>query len=462
MAGLGIRIQRLRGAQSVDPAVAVTNDNDEPRDSVFSEPPTAVYDIGSYLLQETCKDGISFCLRNDVTDSMRLNLLNHHWVPPSNYVMPYAVRQNKGRTEKRYLRHEHLKNYQFLAYSHVLGGLFCKTCVLFGPATHTASRSSQQLGFLVTRPLDRYDKLFGKKSGYVTLHTSTEYHKGATVRAAAFCDSISRSSTVIKVLDKAHSKQAEENRARLKPIVKTIILCGRQNMPLRGHRDDGRLLNSDSESSDDSDSDSDSATDRAIDGNPDILKSVVSRNSGNFRALLKFRIDAGDEELRNHLTNASSNATYISKTSQNQLIQSCGAVLTTKIVQRVHEARYFTILADETTDAGKKEELSISLRYVINGNVREDFISFTPLGIDTTGAAIAEVILKQLKSVGVDTKYMIGQGYDGASCMSGYISGVQACIRKTCPSAIYVHCASHCLNLTLSKSCEHQKLPGCC
>jgi hypothetical protein len=130
-------------------------------------------------------------------------------------------------------------------------------------------------------------------------------------------------------------------------------------------------------------------------------------------------------------------------------------------VQRVHEARYFTILADETTDAGKKEELSISLRYVINGNVRENFISFTPLGIDTTGAAIAEVILKELKSVGVDTKYMIGQGYDGASCMSGYISGVQACIRKTCPSAIYVHCASHCLNLTLSKSCEVPSIRNC-
>ena len=89
-----------------------------------------------------------------------------------------------------------------------------------------------------------------------------------------------------------------------------------------------------------------------------MLKSVVSKKSGNFRALLRFRIDAGDEELRNHLTRASSNATYISKTSQNQLIESCGAVLTTKIVQRVHEAKYFTILADETTDAGKKKNYS--------------------------------------------------------------------------------------------------------
>ena len=45
--------------------------------------------------------------------------------------------------------------------------------------------------------------------------------------------------------------------------------------------------------------------------------------------------------------------------------------------------------------------------------------------------------------------------------MSGCMSGVQACIRKTCPSAIYVHCASHCLNLTLSKSCEVPSIRNC-
>ncbi|KAJ4439280.1 hypothetical protein ANN_07400 [Periplaneta americana] len=32
-----------------------------------------------------------------------------------------------------------------------------------------------------------------------------------------------------------------ENRMKLVPIVKTIILCGRQNIPLRGHRDDGAI-----------------------------------------------------------------------------------------------------------------------------------------------------------------------------------------------------------------------------
>lgn len=34
-------------------------------------------------------------------------------------------------------------------------------------------------------------------------------------------------------------QQIEENRARLKPIIESIIFLGRQNIALRGHRDDG-------------------------------------------------------------------------------------------------------------------------------------------------------------------------------------------------------------------------------
>ena len=36
-------------------------------------------------------------------------------------------------------------------------------------------------------------------------------------------------------------KQVTENRERLKPILESIIFLGRQNIPLRGHRDDDSL-----------------------------------------------------------------------------------------------------------------------------------------------------------------------------------------------------------------------------
>ena len=43
-------------------------------------------------------------------------------------------------------------------------------------------------------------------------------------------------------------------------------------------------------------------------------------NHGNFRALLDFRVDAGDTLLDQHLTTAARNATYTSSVIQNQVI----------------------------------------------------------------------------------------------------------------------------------------------
>ncbi|KAJ8937550.1 hypothetical protein NQ314_011785 [Rhamnusium bicolor] len=73
--------------------------------------------------------------------------------------------------------------------------------------------------------------------------------------------------------------QVLENRQRLVPILKTIILHGQQNIPLRGHRDDGPLLGEEGEFN------------------------LVGNNDGCFRALLRFRIDAGDIQLKEHLRN---------------------------------------------------------------------------------------------------------------------------------------------------------------
>jgi hypothetical protein len=115
-------------------------------------------------------------------------------------------------------------------------------------------------------------------------------------------------------------KQIIDNCERLKPIIKTIILCGKQNIPLRGHRDDG----------------------------PANLDEQSVAKHGNFRALLKYRVDGGDTVLEKHLNTCDKNATYISKTIQNQLIELIGDMIIKQIVEEVKQAKFFTILLDET------------------------------------------------------------------------------------------------------------------
>lgn len=42
-------------------------------------------------------------------------------------------------------------------------------------------------------------------------------------------------------VNKKIQNQALENRKRLIPIVETVLLCGRQGLALRGHRDSGPI-----------------------------------------------------------------------------------------------------------------------------------------------------------------------------------------------------------------------------
>lgn len=70
--------------------------------------------------------------------------------------------------------------------------------------------------------------------------------------------------------------EIEQNRAKLKPIIETVMFCGRQCLPLRGHRDSGPI-------------DCD---------NPPV------ENDGNFRSLLRFKVMSGDINLAEHLKTA--------------------------------------------------------------------------------------------------------------------------------------------------------------
>ena len=67
-------------------------------------------------------------------------------------------------------------------------------------------------------------------------------------------------------------------------------MCGKQNIALRGHRDDDKCRS----------------------------------NPGNFKALLKFRVESGYLILKEHFKSCPKNATFSSKTIQNELIEVTG------------------------------------------------------------------------------------------------------------------------------------------
>ena len=90
-------------------------------------------------------------------------------------------------------------------------------------------------------------------------------------------------------------------------------------------------------------------------------------------------VRGGDKVLEQHLKTCSKNASYISKTSQNDLISCCGQFITELNVRNIKENQFFfSILADEASDCSNQEQLSLVIRYVDSDCViREEFLGIS-------------------------------------------------------------------------------------
>ena len=191
--------------------------------------------------------------------------------------------------------------------------------------------------------------------------------------------------------------------------MRAIVFLTRQGLPLRGHREDATCK-----------------------GNPD-----------NFLALLK-RYAEVDSVLYNHLNHPRArNATYLSPTSQNEIINVIVYdVICTNLITEVKKARFFAVLADEVC-SHNVEYLPLCLRFVNEAcDIREEFVAFVKLS-RVRATDIANAIISTLEDVGLSLQDLRGQGYDGASTVSGEKSGVQKQIRDIQPKVLYTNCAGH-------------------
>ena len=167
-------------------------------------------------------------------------------------------------------------------------------------------------------------------------------------------------------------------------------------------------------------------------------------------------MDAGDNVLGDHLTTASKNATYTSCVIQNQVIDVVADQVRQKIIKNVQKARWFSVIADEVTDVSNKEQLSLVVRYVDLDTVlvREDLLGFFECDTGISGRDLANKIISCLQAYGLDLSNLRGQAYNGAGNMAGSVKGTAALIAADYPLAIYLHCASHCLNLAVVSSLQ--------
>ncbi|XP_052307415.1 uncharacterized protein LOC18096865 [Populus trichocarpa] len=133
---------------------------------------------------------------------------------------------------------------------------------------------------------------------------------------------------------------------------------------------------------------------------------------------------------------------------QKDITQAAAEEITNVIIKDLGDS-LFSILIDESRDISIKEQMAVVLRYVDNnGHIIERFLGIQHVR-DTTASSLKAAIEALFSKHGLSISRLRGQGYDGASNMRGEFNGLKALILNSNPSAYYVHCFAHRLQLTL-------------
>jgi hypothetical protein len=182
---------------------------------------------------------------------------------------------------------------------------------------------------------------------------------------------------------------------------------------------------------------------------------------GNYLTLIKF-IATRDPILRDHLA-SEEKIKYLSKTITNEQISILASQTREKILNDCKKAKFYTIIADSSTDITHTDQLAILLRFVCvdydnkTTEIREHFLEYAQI-TDASAKGIVRLLCSTLfEKCKLEKQYLRGQSYDGASVMGGSEGGVQALLLRELGKdafAPYVHCPPHQLNLILMHAAE--------
>ena len=131
-----------------------------------------------------------------------------------------------------------------------------------------------------------------------------------------------------------------------------------------------------------------------------------------------------------------------------------GDAIQKQILSDISQCKYFSILADETTDVSQTEQLSLSSRFIKIPKCTKNFCALFQFPQQQAKILHLRFSPTHLSQPGLSLEHMRGQGYDGASNMSGKYRGVQARVKQLYPLAMYAHCCNHVLNLVTSTSSQ--------
>jgi hypothetical protein len=158
------------------------------------------------------------------------------------------------------------------------------------------------------------------------------------------------------------------------------------------------------------------------------------------------------------------NATYQSSTSITEILESISAALDDKLTEQLRQSigkfGTWALTADEETNVKNQQVLSVCARFLScdESSIVEQLIAVVTIQ-NTTAETVASAIANCCAKRNLDMTKLSALSFDGASNMAGRHGGVQALLKERhCTRAMFIHCRSHRLQLTLQNAAHECKL----
>jgi hypothetical protein len=287
--------------------------------------------------------------------------------------------------------------------------MFCLPCFLFAKETEVNQH-------FITVGVKNWKKVGGK--GCILLQHQGGVNSAHSQNSESLRRLSDQNSSIEALIQRRSAQRISENATRLNASIEAIRYLTNQGLAFRG--DD---------------------------------ESQQSLNKGNFLQLLTLLCKHSQEFDKVCLDRAPQNAKMTSPDVQKDIVEAFACEVRQSIASQI-TGRFFALLADEARDVSTKEQMSLVVRFVdAQGYIQERFLDLVHVP-DTRAESLRLAIISILDRNGLSLDYVRGQGYDGASNMRGELNGLKSLILQQNPSAHYVHCFAHRLQLALMSAAE--------
>ncbi|XP_065645304.1 zinc finger MYM-type protein 5-like [Hydra vulgaris] len=261
----------------------------------------------------------------------------------------------------------------WLCYSILLDAVYCEPCWLF------LNQNSQWKTGL---------KDWKNLSTRVSSHTSSQAH----VNACAVYELWKTNQTVDETQEEQLRYKASFWKMALERLIWITLIVAKNSLAFRGHRE-----------------------------------GFTGDYNGNFLSQVEL-LAHYDDVMKQIISMPSGSITYLSPDIQNELITILGVRLLEELTAKINTLPFYSLMLDTTQDTTKKDQLSIVIRHAhidrsenekaSHFNIIETLLGFFEL-TNHSAKGTTDEVLRILSELNIPIEKCYGQGYDGASVMSG-------------------------------------------